>query len=150
MVCDGLIYGVSPNIKDCEKAVNFFVTSDAKYTWAKRPTGHAKTTVPLPFTIMGSKLVDIIYADYLADTRYRCNNLLPPANAEINRRVAHARFDDVWMIRSAFNLQGITNARLPTEALQASKVRHLSETIETSRTRHLIVALELPSNPNVY
>lgn len=83
VVCDGLIYGVSPNIKDCEKAVNFFVTSDAKYTWAKRRTGHAKTTVPLPFTIMGSKLVDIIYADYLADTRYRCNNLLPPANAEI-------------------------------------------------------------------
>ena len=70
--------------------------------------------------MMDSKLVDIIYAEYVADTRYRCHDLLPPANAKkSNRRVAHASFDDIQMIRSALSSQGITTARLPMEALQA-------------------------------
>lgn len=87
--------------------------------------------------MMGSKLADIIYVDCLADTRYRYHDLLPPANAKIKTRGAHASFD-------------ITKARLPTEALQQHRGDTYYRTVETSRTRHLIVALESPSNPNIF
>ena len=32
VVCNGLIYGVSPDLKDCEEAVNFFFTFEVGYT----------------------------------------------------------------------------------------------------------------------
>ena len=86
IVCDPLIYGASLNLGDCVEALNFLITSDIDYTWVNRRTGHSGMMFQLPFRIMGSKLVDIFRAAHLADTRYSCRDLLPPANAKIQRR----------------------------------------------------------------
>ncbi len=86
VVCDGLLYGFTPNLNDCQEAVNFFLTSDVDYAWINRPTGHRGMAFQLPFRMMGSKLVDILYAVHLADTRYSCRGVLPPASAKIRPR----------------------------------------------------------------
>ncbi len=86
VVCDGLIYGASLDLEDCQEALNFFLTSDIDYTWVDRRTGQSGTFFQLPFRMMGSKLVGIFFAVHLADTSYRCRDLLPAAKAKIKRR----------------------------------------------------------------
>ena len=86
VVCDGLIYGASLDLTDCQEALNFFLTSDVDYAWVERRTGQGGTNFQLPYRMMGSKLVEIFYAVHLADTRYRCRELLPGAKAKNKRR----------------------------------------------------------------
>ena len=85
-VCDALIYGASLDLRDCQEALLFFHSSDVEHAWVDRRGGHGGTEFQLPFRMMGSKLVDIFYAIHLADTRYRCRELLPAAKAKNKRR----------------------------------------------------------------
>ena len=85
-VCDALIYGASLDLRDCQEAVNFFLSSDVDHAWVDRRGGHGGTEFQLPFRMMGSKLVEIFYAVHLANTRYRCRELLPAAKAKNKRR----------------------------------------------------------------
>ena len=82
-VCDALIYGASLDLRDCQEALLFFHSSDVEHARVDR---HGGTEFQLPFRMMGSKLVDIFYAIHLADTRYRCRELLPAAKAKNKRR----------------------------------------------------------------
>ena len=86
IVCDALIYGASLDLRDCQEALNLFLSSDDDHAWVDRRGGHGGTEFQLPFRMMGSKLVDIFYAVHLADTRYRCRELLPAAKAKNKRR----------------------------------------------------------------
>ena len=86
VVCDGLIYGASLDLEDCQEALNFFLPTDFDYSWVDRRTGQTGTFFQLPFRMMGSKLVDIFYTVHMADTRYRCRDLLPAAEAKSKRR----------------------------------------------------------------
>ena len=85
VVCDPLRYGASPNLRDCQEALNFFLDSDVDYSWVDRRTGHSGSMFQLPFRMMGSKLIDIFYAVYLADTRYSFRDLLPATRTKNKR-----------------------------------------------------------------
>ena len=85
VVCDALRYGASPNFRDCQEALNFFLDSDVDHAWVDRRTGHSGSMFQLPFRMMGSKLIDIFYAVHLADTRYRFRDLLPGTRAKNKR-----------------------------------------------------------------
>ena len=85
VVCDALIYGASPNLRDCLEALNAFFESDVDHAWVDRGTGHSGSMFQLPFRMMGSKLIDIFYAVLLADTRYRFRDLLPATRAKNKR-----------------------------------------------------------------
>ena len=84
-VCDALIYGASLDLRDCQEALNFFHSSDDDHAWVDRRGGHGGMEFQLPFRTMGSKLVDIFDAIHLADTRYRCRELLSAAKAKNKR-----------------------------------------------------------------
>lgn len=86
VVCDPLIYGASLDLRDCQEALLFYHNSDTEHDWVDRRGGHGGNEFQLPFRMMGSKLVDIFYAVHLADTRYRCRELLPAAKAKIKRK----------------------------------------------------------------
>ena len=85
-VCDALIYGASLDLRDCQEALNFFRSSDVEHAWVDRRGGHGGMEFQLPFRMMGSKLVDIFYAVHLADTKFRCRELLPAAKAKNKRK----------------------------------------------------------------
>nr|UZP47913.1 hypothetical protein [Cladonia uncialis subsp. uncialis] len=103
VVCDGLIYGASLNLRDCQEALNFFSDSDVDYVWVERRTGPTGTMFQLPFRMMGS-----------AATCY-----LQP-KLKISGGVAHASFNSIRMAGSVLISRCITNARLPTGGIASN------------------------------
>ena len=120
VVCDGLIYGASLNLRDCQEALNFFSDSDVDYVWVERRTGPTGTMFQLPFRMMGSKLFDVFYAVHLADTSTGAATCYLQPKLKISGGVAHASFNSIRMAGSVLISRCITNARLPTGGIASN------------------------------
>ena len=55
--CDATRFGVNPQLGDCINANRYFAPTDIDRTWVQRHTGGPEDYYPLPFRMMGSKLI---------------------------------------------------------------------------------------------
>lgn len=55
--CDATRFGVNPQLGDCVNANRYFAPTDTDRAWAQRHTGGLGDHYPLPFRMMGSKLI---------------------------------------------------------------------------------------------
>lgn len=55
--CDGAKYGFNPDVPDCQNARSYYKRSSKLFTYGERHSGHEINVFPLPYRLMGGKLV---------------------------------------------------------------------------------------------